>query len=697
MKTKDEMLMKEVEKIHQQTTALEASKNGHRLGEEKLQKLLSDLGKRIKELNCLYGISHLFEKPNISLEEILQGTVDIIPPAWQYPEITAARIILEDQSFETTNFKETRWKQTSDIIVRGNRIGTVEVYYLAEKPESDEGPFFKEEKALIDAIAERLGRIIERKLAEKALRISEAQLNAILDASIDRIRLVDTDMRILWANKTTAKELNITPEGFIGKCCYQVFVGKDTPCPECPTKKALTSGNIEHAIVYQPYSKGIEGKTYWDVYAKPIKDESGDIVNFIQIARNITDKVKDEEEKKMLESQLQHAKKMEAIGTLAGGIAHDFNNLLMGIQGYDSLMLMDIDPTHPHYEMLKGIEQLIRSGANLTRQLLGFARGGKYEEKPTDLNEIIRKSSAMFARTKKEITIRRKYQKGIWTVEADQGQIEQILLNLYINAWHAMLGGGELYLETQNVTLDEDYIKPFDIKLGRYVKISVTDTGVGMDEATQQRIFEPFFTTKELGRGTGVGLASVYGIIKNHGGYINVYSKKAEGTTFTIYLPASGKEVVEEEKVPDKIQSGIETILLVDDEDMVADVGSQMLKKLGYKVLIARSGKEAIEVVSKAQRAKRREEKGKKGHASGAMPPAPDIVILDMIMPVMGGDETYDRMKEINPDIKILLSSGYSIDGQAAEILKRGCDGFIQKPFALRELSQRIREILDKE
>jgi len=303
----------------------------------------------------------------------------------------------------------------------------------------------------------------------------------------------------------------------------------------------------------------------------------------------------------------------------------------------------------------------------------------------------------MFGKTKREITIRGKYQDNPWTVEVDQGQIEQVLLNLYVNAWQAMPRGGDLYIQTENITLDENYTKPFNVTPGRYVKISITDTGVGMDEATQHRIFEPFFTTQEMGIGTGLGLASAYGIIKNHGGIINVYSAKGEGSTFTVYLPASEKEVIKEEKVPEKLLKGTETILLVDDEDVIIDVGEGILKTLGYKVLIARGGKEAIEIISKAHRAKRKEDKRKKRHAPGAMPPAPDIVILDMIMPGMGGGETYDRLKEIDPDIKVLLSSGYSINGQATEILKRGCDGFIQKPFTLKGLSKAIREVLDKD
>ncbi|MDY6791879.1 MAG: PAS domain S-box protein [Thermodesulfobacteriota bacterium] len=219
-----------------------------------------------------------------------------------------------------------------------------------------------------------------------------------------------------------------------------------------------------------------------------------------------------------LKSQLQHAQRMEALGTLGGGVAHDFNNLLMGIQGRTSLMLMGRDASHPDFEHLQGIEEYVKSAADLTKQLLGFSRGGKYEVRPTDINELIKKTTKMFGRTKKEIKIHRKYQKDVWTTEVDQGQIEQVLMNLYVNAWQAMPGGGDLYVQTENVSFDKNYEKLVEIDPGKYVKISVTDSGIGMDEEVKQRIFDPFFTTKEMGRGTGLGLASAYGIIKNHDG-----------------------------------------------------------------------------------------------------------------------------------------------------------------------------------
>jgi nitrogen-specific signal transduction histidine kinase/CheY-like chemotaxis protein len=408
-----------------------------------------------------------------------------------------------------------------------------------------------------------------------------------------------------------------------------------------------------------------------------IKNSDGQAVGFRGVLRDVSERKQTEEERRKLESQLQMAQKMESIGTLAGGIAHDFNNILMGIQGNASLMLLKIDSSHPNFEKAKNIERYVQNGTELTKQLLGFARRGKYNVKTTDLNDTIEKSSALFARTKKEIQVHTRLASDIWSVEIDRGQIDQALLNLYINAGQAMPDGGDLYLETENVELDHNYVKPYKVEPGKYVKITVADTGFGIDKANRKRIFEPFFTTKEMGRGTGLGLASVYGIIKNHGGYINVYSEINQGTTFTIYLPASEKTVPAEKESTVAIMKGTGTILLIDDEDMIIDTGEQLLKELGYSVLIARSGSDAIEVY-------------KHNHKTI------DLVVMDMIMPGMGGGDAFDRLKEINPEAKVLLSSGYSINGQATKIIERGCDGFIQKPFNMKQLSEKIHNIIGR-
>jgi two-component system cell cycle sensor histidine kinase/response regulator CckA len=325
---------------------------------------------------------------------------------------------------------------------------------------------------------------------------------------------------------------------------------------------------------------------------------------------------------------------------------------------------------------LRQVETIIRDAANLTRELLGLARGGKYEVKATNINRLINMSADLFGRTKKEIRIYLSLQKDLWTVEVDRSQIEQVLLNLFVNASQAMPKGGDLHVETQNVNLDSYYTQLYSISPGRFIRISVTDTGVGMDGETLKRIFDPFFTTKEMGKGTGLGLASAYGIIRNHSGIINVYSEKERGTTFNIYLPISDKAIPEEIHLPDEIMTGTETILLVDDEETILRIGEEILERLGYQVLTAKSGDEAIHIYEQY-------------HEQIA------LVILDMIMPDISGGDIFDRLKIIDHRVTVLLSSGYSLNGQAKKIMDRGCRGFIQKPYSASDLSRKLRAILD--
>ncbi|MDH3955985.1 MAG: PAS domain S-box protein [Desulfobacteraceae bacterium] len=509
----------------------------------------------------------------------------------------------------------------------------------------------------------------ERKRIEEALKQSEEKYRIVLETNPDPVVVYDMEGKVTYFNRAFTNVFGWTLEECFGKS-MDVFVPGDAwPETKMMINKVLSGENFSGIETRRFTKEGsiIPVSISGAIYMGEDGDPMGSVINLRDIS-----------EQKELVIQLQQAQKMEAVGTLAGGIAHDFNNLLMGIQGCTSLLSFDIDSNHPNFEYLNRIEDYIKNAANLTKQLLGFARRGKYEIKPTDMNEIINKSSDMFGRTKKEIVIHKKSQADIWAVEVDPSQIEQVILNLYVNAWQAMAGTGELYLQTENVILDDNDVKPYGVKSGRYVKISVTDTGAGIDETIQHRIFDPFFTTKEMSRGTGLGLASAYGIIKSHGGFINVYSREGDGTTFNIFLPASEKKILKETMLQKEIIKGTETVLLVDDEEMIIDVGRDVLEKLGYEVLIAKSGKEAIEIYRMNQK-------------------KIDMVILDMVMPEMGGGDTYDKLRDVNPNIKVLLSSGYSIDGQASKILSRGCDGFIQKPFDIKTLSLEIRTTLGQQ
>jgi len=393
--------------------------------------------------------------------------------------------------------------------------------------------------------------------------------------------------------------------------------------------------------------------------------------------QDLTERNQEAQKRRRLELQLAQAQKLEAIGTLAGGVAHDFNNLLMGIQGRISLLYDELGNNPDCREHLKAVEDYVRSATDLTRQLLGFARRGKYEEHNTDLNRLVEKTSNLFGRTRKQIRIVSELWAQPVVSRVDRPQIEQVLLNLFVNAAQAMPKGGELRLKTEFAAIHGDRAERLDVKPGNYACITVADTGAGIAAENLDRIFEPFFTTKDMGRGTGLGLASSYGILRNHQGAITVTSRVGRGSTFQLFLPAidePAEPVIQPPGAPR--QTGTETILLVDDEAVIREVGGLMLAKLGYRVMTAADGKSALGIYAREDS-------------------KIDLVVLDIIMPDMGGRQVYEALKAMDPDVSILLSSGYSIDGEANELIKQGCKGFIQKPFNLNELSTKIRMVFD--
>ena len=412
-----------------------------------------------------------------------------------------------------------------------------------------------------------------------------------------------------------------------------------------------------------------------EISASLVSDREGLPTGFRGMLRDITHLRRAEEERQELEEQLHHAQRLEAIGTLAGGIAHDFNNILMGMQGNISLLLMRTPPANPLLEKVRNIERYIKDGAGLTRQLLDFARTKQRQTLVTDLNELIRKTAKMFGRTKREITIHTSRLAASWPVKVNPGQIEQVLMNLFVNAWQAMPDGGRLTIETKDCQLDMKSVHPFGLNPGRYVRVNVLDTGIGMTEAILPKIFNPFFTTKERGRGTGLGLSSAYGIVKNHRGFIKAASREGEGSEFTLFLPASASPVQSETKTMLEPLRGAGTIMVVDDERFIIEITSEWLRELGYQVIEAASGQEALAFYESRNE-------------------AIDLVILDVVMPGMDGGETFGRLQAIDPDVKVLLISGYGLEGKAAEIRGRGCRGFIQKPFTIIQLSEKIKSIL---
>ncbi|MCB2214952.1 hybrid sensor histidine kinase/response regulator [Desulfofustis glycolicus] len=503
-------------------------------------------------------------------------------------------------------------------------------------------------------------------------RENEQRLQLLIDSLPAFISYIDADQRFILANRRYEKAFNLRRDEMVGRS-LQTIVGETNYLRLVPYIEQVLAGGEAHFELRTVLPDNSE--QWWECSYIPVTDRDGAIAGFYTLALDLTEKKKAEEERFRLEEKLREVDKFKAIGTLAGGIAHDFNNLLMGIQGLTSLMAVGMTPDDPHQEHVRAIEEHIRSAANLTRQLLGLARGGKYEAKPIDLNELVFDSALMFGRTRKEITIHQDLHPAPLVVEADRNQLDQVLLNIFVNAWQAMPDGGAIYLKTSVTELDESVCAAHDIEPGFCVKLSITDTGCGMDETTRQQVFDPFFTTKDKQRGTGLGLASVYGIIKNHGGLVTVYSEVGHGTTFTIYLPLSDKTVQAEPPLTEEVQQGSGTILLVDDEEMILDVGQAMLTALGYQAVIANGGERALDVLA-----------DRSYHF--------DLAIVDLIMPGLDGGKVFDGIRAIQPDLPVILCSGYSMNGQATAIMARGCNGFIQKPFNIKELSRILQQVL---
>jgi len=518
-----------------------------------LRERTKDLGERVKELNCLYNISNLVEKPDISLDELMQASVDLIPPSSQYPEITCSRILLEDKEYKTENFKDTNWEQSSDILVHGRRMGVLKVCYLEEKPETDEEPFLKEERNLIKAIAGRLGHIIER--------------------------------------------------------------------------------------------------------------------------------IRAEEERKQLQDKLQQSQKMEAVGTLAGGIAHDFNNILAVIFGNVELASDDIPDWNPASKSLKAIHQASIRAKDMVKQLLAFSRKSDQESKPLNMTPVIKESMKMLRTAiPSSVDFSVKISDEPCNIMGDATQMNQIMMNLVTNAAHAMSeSGGGLEVTLEKTFLQKEEVC-FDWVLspGAYVSLKVRDTGEGIDPGIIDRIFDPYFTTKEVGKGTGMGLSVIHGIVKSHDGGIRVESEVGKGTVFEIYFPALEK-MIEEEKEPDgEIKGGSESILFVDDEQTMVDLNRQRLERLGYQVKSTTKPVEALEWFK-------------------ANPEQFDVIITDMTMPRMTGDRLAAEVLKIRPQMPVIICTGYSERMSAKKAESLGVRKYIEKPIDIRNLAAALREVLGEQ
>ena len=524
------------------------------------------------------------------------------------------------------------------------------------------------------SVSDQIALAIERKQYEQALISSEKKYRTILETMVEGYFEQDQKGIITLANPAMCRIFDKPAEKVVGTS-FKVFL-ENPETNEINNKfqdifdAQINTLNIEFKLILSKDSiRYLEG-TFSSILG------AGNVITGIKgIVRDITEKKKAELTQKALEEKLQQSQRLESLGTLAGGVAHDFNNLLMGIQGRISIIRADLEEQHPHSTQLELMESYIQRASNLTSQLLGFARGGKYEIKAVSINHVITNSIDIVQPAIKAIEIRTVLKDNLNVVEVDENQMEQVFVNLLLNASKAMEQGGTITIATEQIMVDANGAEVKVIKPGDYVQITVKDTGRGIRKDDIEKVFDPFFTTDSLGGSSGLGLAMVYGIIENHQGFISVESTEGEGTCFTILLPASEKEIVSEVKPAIDTQTGTDTILLVDDEPMITEVGKEMISMLGYDVITASSGMEALEII-------------------GTQKKKIDLFIIDMIMPQMSGGELFDKLKSLDPDIKIMLSSGYSLDGEAREIMNRGCKGFIQKPFTVSQLGKKIRDVL---
>jgi two-component system NtrC family sensor kinase len=517
-----------------------------------------------------------------------------------------------------------------------------------------------------------MGRdITEKKAAEEEIRDAHQRLT-IHDRQMPLGHITyDKDFRVVGWNPAAERIFGWSAEEVKGKHPFELFVRAEAQAQVSGVFTEITKGDDSSYSIDTNLRK--DGKIIvCEWFVTRLRDASGNLSGACAMAHDVT-------EKTQLERQLLTAQKMEAVGTLAGGIAHDFNNALTGIVGFGELLRMRMAGDEQALHDLDEILHCAERATTLTRQLLTFARRQVIEPVHLNLSALVADLMKLIGKLVGEhIEVKTTVEKDVPTIHADRGQIEQVVMNLCLNARDAMPEGGRLVVETGDVVLDEEYVRQYRyMKTGRYALLTVSDTGIGMDEKTCERIFEPFFTTKGPDKGTGLGLAMVYGIVKQHGGFIHLYSEQGKGTAFKVYFPAieAQPDAVPERRMEEIVRGGTETILLAEDEEAIRGLAERILTGFGYTVLMARNGEEAIEIFRRN---------------TGIV-----LAVLDVVMPRKGGKEAFEEMRKQNPRLKAIFMSGYSADAIHDSFVLIPGTPFLQKPFAPTMLARKVREVLD--
>ncbi|NOZ07224.1 MAG: PAS domain S-box protein [Chloroflexi bacterium] len=552
------------------------------------------------------------------------------------------------------------------MVSQNQTIGTIGYYYDTIHP------FSQEEIEIAQTFADELATFVQNFRLLERLQQAESWRRLTLEATHEAVVTADEASVIVDVNPAACEIFGYTADEFLGRAVTTLMREVDQEQHSAGYARFLQAGQKGRDIPIRGTGKRKDGSTF------PLEISVGGFTTGDH--QFVTAFIRDHSEVQQLEGRLRQAQKMEAVGTLAGGVAHDFNNILTGVIGYVELSMMKLPLSHPVRENLQKVKALGERAATLTRQLLAFSRQQVLAVRPLDLNVVVTELTSFLERViSEDVALRVLPGQNLWTVQADRSALEQVLMNLCVNARDAMPEGGELLIETANIVLDEEYRRAHPwARPGRYVMIEVSDTGVGMDKETIEHIFEPFFTTKEVGKGTGLGLAMVYGLVKQHEGLIHVYSEMGEGTTFKIYLPALSEKTppdTHQQTREPELPAGRGTILVVEDEEALRELISQALSQQGYRVLLAANGQEALNVWAEY------------GDVT-------DAIIADVVMPKMGGRELYDHLQHLSPQTRFLFISGYSINGiHQRFLLDQGLE-FLQKPFTPAQLLERVQAIL---